>query len=67
MLATEVRYLAIAFGVESGRSVHGHSADGIDGLGVGYIDGFNFLRCCDVNFGADLKKRQGNGSGDMGC
>jgi len=51
-----IKVSAIAFGVESGRSVHGHSADGIDGLGVGYIDGFNFLRCCDVNFGADLKK-----------
>jgi hypothetical protein len=38
-LAAKVERLSIAFGVESGGFVHGHSADGVFGHGFRFIHG----------------------------
>jgi hypothetical protein len=39
VVAAKVERLPIAFGVESGSFVHGHSADGVFGLGFRFIHG----------------------------
>jgi hypothetical protein len=39
MVAAKVERLSIAFGVESGCLVHGHSADGVFGHGLRFFHG----------------------------
>jgi hypothetical protein len=39
VIAAKVERLSLAFGVESGRFVHGHSADGIFGHGFRFFHG----------------------------
>jgi hypothetical protein len=39
VVAAKVKRLAIAFGVESGGLVHGHTADGVFGRGFRFIHG----------------------------
>lgn len=43
MVTAKVEPLSIAFGVESGCFVHGHSADGVFGLRFRFIHGHDFL------------------------
>jgi hypothetical protein len=47
VVAAEVERLSIAFGVESGCFVHGHSADGVFGHGFRvFHSDFPYLGCC---------------------
>ena len=39
VVAAKVKRLSIAFGVESGGFVHGHSADGVFGHRLGFFHG----------------------------
>jgi hypothetical protein len=39
VVAAKVKRLAIAFGLESGCFVHGHSADGVFGFGFRFVHG----------------------------
>jgi hypothetical protein len=48
VVTAKIERLSIAFGVESGRFVHGHSADGVFGHGSRFFHGMFLSWLIDV-------------------